>query len=102
MSNNEYTIGIHFGHDATVCLMEKGVVLEAMSEERLSRQKKHAGFPILSLDYIKKKYNIEKFKKVTDDTFFVMIESKDKLFNIDQTRLFLENTKAKSITVVED
>jgi hypothetical protein len=47
-------------------------------------------------------FNIEKFKKVTDDTFFVMIESKDKLFNIDQTRVFLENTKAKSITVVED
>lgn len=57
-------LGLHYGHDATVVLIKNGVVLEAMSEERLSRQKKHCGFPILALDYLKKKYGINTFPNV--------------------------------------
>ncbi len=59
-----YILGIHFGHDSTAVLMRDGEVLEAMSEERLSRQKKHGGFPHLSIAYLKKKYDIERFDEV--------------------------------------
>lgn len=62
MSN--YILGIHYGHDATLCLMENGKIVEVMSEERLSRQKKHHGFPHLSLEYIKNKYKIDSFAEV--------------------------------------
>lgn len=64
MSKDNFIIGIHYAHDATICLMRDGKILEVMSEERLSRQKKHWGFPIKSLNYIKQKYNIVNFDKV--------------------------------------
>src|SRR5215831_18772231 len=35
--------------DSTVCLVEDGKVVYAVAEERLSRQKMHAGFPYLGL-----------------------------------------------------
>ncbi|MEN9565040.1 MAG: hypothetical protein RLZZ69_236, partial [Cyanobacteriota bacterium] len=46
-------------------LIRDGVLLEAMSEERLSRAKKHSGFPHLALKYIIKKYSIDKVQLVT-------------------------------------
>lgn len=61
---NEYILGVHYGHDATVVLMKNGKILEAMSEERLSRQKKHVGFPHLALSYIEKKYGIQEHTHV--------------------------------------
>ena len=61
---SDYILGLHFGHDATVALLHKGQILEVMSEERLSRQKKHHGFPTLSIAYIQKKYAITKFSQV--------------------------------------
>lgn len=64
---SEYILGIHFGHDATAVLMKDGVIVEAMSEERLSRQKKHVGYPHLAVDYIKDKYKIGAFKDVVVD-----------------------------------
>lgn len=61
------TLGLHYGHDATAVLLKNGKVVEAMSEERLSRQKKHSGYPLLSVEYIKNKYNIrsEDFTEVS-------------------------------------
>lgn len=64
---SDYILGVNFGHDATLTLMKGGAVLESMSEERFSRQKKHIGFPHLSLAYIKNKYNIKKFEHVFVD-----------------------------------
>jgi len=64
---SDYILGVNFGHDATVTLMKEGEILEAMSEERLSRQKKHIGFPHLSLAYIKEKYGIQTFEHVFVD-----------------------------------
>jgi carbamoyltransferase len=61
---SEYILGLHYGHDATAVLIKDGKVVEAMSEERLSRAKKHVGFPHLSVGYIQKKYGIEEFKHV--------------------------------------
>ncbi len=64
MNKDKIILGIHYGHDATAVLIKDGKILEAMSEERLSKQKKHWGFPHLSLDYIKSKHNIDNFGKV--------------------------------------
>lgn len=57
-------LGVYPGHDATVVLIRNGKILEAMSEERFSRVKKHMGFPYEALAYIRKKYGVEDLKKV--------------------------------------
>ncbi len=64
---SEYILGIHFGHDSTAVLMKDGAIVEAMSEERLSRQKKHVGYPHLAVAYIQDKYKIDTFKNVIVD-----------------------------------
>lgn len=64
MAMNKDILGIHYGHDATATLMRNGVIVESMSEERLSRFKKHGGFPALSVAYIKEKYHIDTFTNV--------------------------------------
>jgi len=45
-------LGIHYGHNATVCLVEDGKVTFCQSEERLSRLKNSTGFPALTLEYV--------------------------------------------------
>jgi carbamoyltransferase len=42
-------LGIHYGHDANVGLLEDGEVTFAISEERLNRRKFFQGFPFLSI-----------------------------------------------------
>jgi carbamoyltransferase len=64
MANSEDIIGVHYGHDATVVLLRGGVMIEAMSEERLSRLKKHIGFPSLALQYLRKKYALKDIQHV--------------------------------------
>jgi len=44
-SNNVLVLGITDGHNAGACLIKNGVVLSAISEERLSRIKNEAGYP---------------------------------------------------------
>lgn len=39
------TLGVHNGHTATACLMQDGVVLACISEERIVRNKEQSGFP---------------------------------------------------------
>ncbi len=48
------TIGIHYGHNATVCLMEDGAITHAISEERFNRIKNSTGWPTKALEYIHK------------------------------------------------
>lgn len=44
--SKQYTLGIHIGHDSTVALIdEKGEVVYAVAEERVTRIKYHMGFP---------------------------------------------------------
>lgn len=84
---DKIVLGIHYGHDATVCLIKNGEIIEVMSEERLSRQKKHCGFPLLSLKYIKDKYKIDKFVNVMfvgmpefmDDSMFKTLDDNQKV-----------------------
>ena len=64
MNKDQTILGIHYGHDATVCLMIDGKIVEAMSEERCSRQKKHMGFPHLALSYIRNKYLLDQTRGV--------------------------------------
>jgi carbamoyltransferase len=63
-------VSLHYGHDSTVVYMENGEIIEAMSEERLSRYKKHTGFPTRALQYVKDKYNIPHI-----DTIYVVGEN---------------------------
>ena len=44
-------LGIHYGHDANVALIEDGKILFAIGEERLSRKKFHRGFPFLAIEH---------------------------------------------------
>lgn len=46
-------------------------------------------------------FSIEKFAKVTDDKFFIMIDAHDKKYDREKVTEFLRNTGAKSTTVVE-
>lgn len=55
---DKIVLGIHYAHDSTVALIKNGKIVEAMSEERLSRLKKYTGFPHKSLEYIKDKYKL--------------------------------------------
>lgn len=48
-------ISIHFGHNATVALLEDGKITECVSEERFNRIKNSTGFPEKSLEYIQSK-----------------------------------------------
>jgi predicted NodU family carbamoyl transferase len=59
-----FVLGIHYAHDSTVVLMKNGEILEAMSEERLSRIKKYTGFPYMALNYIQEKYHLKKVSHV--------------------------------------
>jgi carbamoyltransferase len=45
----ERIIGIHYGHDANVAIIENGKVVFAISEERLNREKFYEGFPFLAI-----------------------------------------------------
>ena len=53
-----YTIGIHYGHDSNVSLIENGKCVFAISEERLTRVKFDNRWPKESINYIFKKFNL--------------------------------------------
>ena len=73
---NKYILGIHCGHDATASLIdEKGKVVFAIAEERLSRVKYHAGFPYLSIKEVLKLADLE-----TEDIRHISSSSKRVFF----------------------
>lgn len=45
-------LGVHYGHNATACLIEDGRVTFCQSEERLNRIKNSTGMPMLTLEHI--------------------------------------------------
>lgn len=45
-------LGIHFGHNATVAVIENGKLIFCQSEERLNRIKNSTGFPHKTLKYV--------------------------------------------------
>ena len=51
-------IGIHDGHNASVCLFEDGKIKFAIQEERLNKIKNYDGFPYLALEETLKRNNL--------------------------------------------
>ncbi len=47
-------------------------------------------------------FNIPRFARVTDDRFFIAIESSDPKFDLEKTRKLLEDTHAVKVEEVED
>jgi hypothetical protein len=47
-------------------------------------------------------FNSERFKRVTDDRFFLAIEVRDPKYDLEKTRKFLEDTGAVNIEEVEE
>jgi carbamoyltransferase len=48
-------LGVHYGHNATVCLLQNGRLVFCQSEERLNRIKNCVAFPALTLAHIYQK-----------------------------------------------
>jgi carbamoyltransferase len=58
-------LGLNIGHDAGVAVTNKsGKVLHAISEERISRTKIHAGIPIESIKLLSEIYDLDKIENV--------------------------------------
>lgn len=49
-------LGVHYGHNATVCLIQDGRVTFCQSEERLNRIKNTVGFPAQTLEHVHRHY----------------------------------------------
>jgi len=79
-------LGIHYGHNATVALMDNGKITFACSEERFNRLKNSKGFPRLTMDYVYK--NLAKPEEIDLAVLF----QKDYLGYLD-----LKNTGFKSV-----
>lgn len=61
-------LGIHYGHNATVAVVQDGKLIFCQSEERLNRIKNSTGFPTRTLDYVYT--NICKETEVASATLF--------------------------------
>jgi len=46
-------------------------------------------------------FSSERFRRVTDDRFFIVIEAKDPEFDLDRTRGLLKSTRATAVEVLE-
>jgi carbamoyltransferase len=57
--NKADIMGIHYGHNATACLIQNGKVACCVSEERFNRIKNSTGFPFMAIEYIKKNFRPE-------------------------------------------
>ncbi|WKZ19239.1 MAG: carbamoyltransferase C-terminal domain-containing protein [Candidatus Jettenia sp. CY-1] len=53
-------LGIHDGHNASVCLYEKGKILAALQEERIKRIKNWFGIPTEAIEWVLKYANVKK------------------------------------------
>jgi hypothetical protein len=47
-------------------------------------------------------FSSERFKKVTDDGFFISVESRDSLFDQTKTRALLESSGGRNVEFIED
>ena len=93
-----YTIGIHYGHDSNISLIDEGKCIFAISEERLTRVKFDNRWPKESINYIFKKFklNSENIAAVAvvgsskqEETSGGSIENIYKKFDI-ETNLFIK------------
>ena len=68
-------LGIHDGHNASVCLVEDGKIKFAIQEERLTNEKNKCGFPFQSI-----KKTLEYLNLNIEDIDYVAMASKHTLF----------------------
>jgi len=61
-------IGIHDGHNASVCLLIDGEIKNAIQEERLVGEKNYFGFPLKSINKLLKIKNLD----ISDIDYFAM------------------------------
>jgi hypothetical protein len=47
-------------------------------------------------------FNWERFKRVSDDGFFLVVEARDPKFNEEKTRALLEQLGGKHVTLIHD
>ena len=47
-----YILGVHSGHDSSVCLIKDGEILYAIEKERLTRKKHDSGDPTQCIEYL--------------------------------------------------
>ena len=55
----DYSISINCGHNSNVCLFTENQIIEVIAEEKFSNIKDDNSFPKQSIEYLKKKYNID-------------------------------------------
>lgn len=79
---DEVTLGISLGHDSGVCLLRNDEILFAANEERFSRKKGDAGFPIMSLTYLLENFDIP-IEKVALDGKYVAPHGIQKRYNME-------------------
>src|SRR3989344_106846 len=68
-------LGIHDGHNASVCLLEDGKIKFAIQEERLTNEKNKCGFPSKSI-----KKTLEYLNLDVNEIDYVAMASKHTLF----------------------
>ena len=50
--------GVHDGHNASLSLLEDGVIKFAVQEERFTYEKNQGGIPCKSIEYVREKFTI--------------------------------------------
>jgi len=87
-----YILGLHIGHDATAALINnKGEIVSAIAEERMTRVKYHMGFPYQSIEEVIKVAGINKneISAVALSTEHMLFPNQDEYNNL----FFLKDLK---------
>ena len=58
IGDNMLTVGIHDGHNSSICLLDDNEVISLLQEERIRYVKNYFGFPSLSLDAVLKQNSL--------------------------------------------
>ena len=51
-SMHRYILGVHSGHDSSVCLIKDCEIIYAIAKERLTRKKHDSGEPLECIEYV--------------------------------------------------
>ena len=86
-----YRLGINKQHTSSIALEKNGLLLEIISEERITGRKSDDTFPLKSIFYLIEKYNIKDFKRVIfcSSNFNIFREFPRKIFFLNLP-LFME------------
>lgn len=67
MTNSNYTLALHVGHNSSAALMKDGKIIVAVCEERSRRKKNYVGYPKNAVDYclVKAGVNGKQLNRIT-------------------------------------